>query len=190
METDRLANLFKIAFDQRVEDGGVLGDGAVGAAHDKLRLQVLGHADVHEAVVLDVERGDVEELQQRVMENLVGFPEQAQVEAGGLRNQFALITDGRFSGATRGAAIGHVSPEAAAGGPLAYIETGDIIEYNIEERTLNVVGIAGEEIGVEAATAVLEKRRETMPLKEMPKRKGVLKRYTEYALSAMKGAGF
>ena len=107
-----------------------------------------------------------------------------------LNGSVSLVTDGRFSGATRGAAIGHVSPEAAAGGPLAYIETGDIIEYNIEERTLNVVGIAGEEIGVEAATAVLEKRRETMPLKEMPKRKGVLKRYTEYALSAMKGAGF
>ena len=107
-----------------------------------------------------------------------------------LNGKVSLVTDGRFSGATRGAAIGHVSPEAAAGGPLAYIETGDIIEYDIEKRTLNVVGIAGEEIGIDAATAVLEKRRETMPLKPMPKRKGVLKRYTESALSAMKGAGF
>jgi len=107
-----------------------------------------------------------------------------------LNGSVSLVTDGRFSGATRGAAIGHVSPEAAAGGPLAYIKTGDIIEYDIESRALNVVGIAGEEIGVEAATKVLDARRETMSLKEMPRRKGVLKRYTESALSAMKGAGF
>ncbi len=107
-----------------------------------------------------------------------------------LNGSVSLVTDGRFSGATRGAAIGHVSPEAAVGGPLAYIKTGDIVEYDIESRTLNVVGIAGEEIGAEAATTVLEKRRETMLLKPMPKRKGVLKRYTEFALSAMKGAGF
>lgn len=107
-----------------------------------------------------------------------------------LNGSVSLVTDGRFSGATRGAAIGHVSPEAAAGGPLAYIVTGDILEYNIAERSLNVVGIDGKEIGVEAAAAVLEERRQTMPLKTPPKRKGVLKRYTENALSAMKGAGF
>ena len=107
-----------------------------------------------------------------------------------LNGSVSLVTDGRFSGATRGAAIGHVSPEAAAGGPLAYVQTGDIIEYDIERRSLNVVGIGGEEIGADAAEAVLQKRRESMPLKPMPKRKGVLKRYTESALSAMKGAGF
>lgn len=62
-----------------------------------------------------------------------------------LNGTVSLVTDGRFSGATRGAAIGHVSPEAAAGGPLALIETGDIIEYDIENRSLNVVGIDGQE---------------------------------------------
>ena len=106
-----------------------------------------------------------------------------------LNGSVSLVTDGRFSGATRGAAIGHVSPEAAAGGPLAYIRTGDIIEYSIEERRLDVVGIDGEEIGAEAATRVLEERRQTMSLKPVPPRRGVLKRYTEHALSAMKGAG-
>lgn len=107
-----------------------------------------------------------------------------------LNGRVSLVTDGRFSGATRGAAIGHVSPEAAMGGPLAYVETGDIIEYDIESRSLNVVGIGGKEIGVEASAAVLEERRANRLLKPIPYRKGVLKRYTESALSAMKGAGY
>ena len=107
-----------------------------------------------------------------------------------LNGHVSLVTDGRFSGATRGAAIGHVSPEAAAGGPLAYIRTGDIIEYNIAERTLNVVGTDGRETGAEAASAVLEQRRAAWPLKPPPARKGILKRYTQFAESAMKGAGY
>lgn len=107
-----------------------------------------------------------------------------------LNGRVSLVTDGRFSGATRGAAIGHVSPEAAMGGPLAYVETGDIIEYDIDNRSLNVVGIAGKEIGAEAVAAVLEERKAHQPLKPVPHRKGVLKRYTESALSAMKGAGY
>jgi dihydroxy-acid dehydratase len=56
----------------------------------------------------------------------------------GLDKDVALITDGRFSGATRGPAIGHVSPEAAAGGPIAIIEDGDIITLDIENKQLNV----------------------------------------------------
>lgn len=107
-----------------------------------------------------------------------------------LNGSVSLVTDGRFSGATRGAAIGHVSPEAAVGGPLAYLCTGDIVEYDIEKRALNVVGIDGRELGAEACAVVLEERRQTMPLRTPPVRKGVLKRYTEWALSAMKGAGF
>ena len=107
-----------------------------------------------------------------------------------LNGSVSLVTDGRFSGATRGAAIGHVSPEAAAGGPLAYLCDGDIVEYSIEKRSLNVVGIHGEMVGAEKATEVLEERRKTMALRTPPVRKGVLKRYTEWALSAMKGAGY
>lgn len=107
-----------------------------------------------------------------------------------LNGSVSLVTDGRFSGATRGAAIGHVSPEAAVGGPLAYIRTGDIIEYDIEKRSLNVVGIDGKEIGAEQAAAVLEQRRQSMPAPSPAPRKGVLGRYTRYALSAMQGAGY
>lgn len=107
-----------------------------------------------------------------------------------LNGSVSLVTDGRFSGATRGAAIGHVSPEAAAGGPLAYLCDGDIVEYDIGKRSLNVVGIQGETVGAEKAAEVLRERKKTMPPREPPVRKGVLKRYTESALSAMKGAGY
>ena len=54
----------------------------------------------------------------------------------GLGEKVALITDGRFSGGTRGACIGHVSPEAAAGGPIAALQPGDIVEIDLENRTL------------------------------------------------------
>ena len=107
-----------------------------------------------------------------------------------LNGKVSLVTDGRFSGATRGAAIGHVSPEAAAGGPLAYIHTGDVIAYDIGERTLNVVGIDGKMMQPDEVQKVLDERKESWPLKEPPARKGVLKRYTTHALSAMQGAGY
>ena len=68
----------------------------------------------------------------------------------GLGSSVALITDGRFSGASRGASIGHVSPEAAVGGPIAFVEEGDIIKINIPENTLNV-DITDEEMEVRKA---------------------------------------
>ena len=105
-----------------------------------------------------------------------------------LNGHVSLITDGRFSGATRGAAIGHVSPEAAAGGPLAFVHTGDIITYDVEKRTIDVVGIDGEMVGVEQGTAVLTERSRTETLRPEPERKGVLKKYTKNAPSAMRGA--
>jgi len=63
----------------------------------------------------------------------------------GLGDKVALITDGRFSGGTRGACVGHISPEAAAGGPIAALQPGDVIEINLDERTLNV-RLSDEEI--------------------------------------------
>lgn len=106
-----------------------------------------------------------------------------------LNGSVSLVTDGRFSGATRGAAIGHVSPEAARGGPLAFIRTGDVIEYDVEKRTLNVVGIDGKELSAEEVNAVLEERKKE-GIKKPSGRKGLYKRYTEHALSAMEGAGY
>lgn len=106
-----------------------------------------------------------------------------------LNGTVSLVTDGRFSGGTRGAAIGHVSPEAAAGGPLAWVETGDIIEYNIPERSLNVIGINGVELSLEEVDKVFDKR-SMNGIIPRPPRKGLFKRYTTSALSAMKGAGY
>jgi len=106
-----------------------------------------------------------------------------------LNGTVSLVTDGRFSGGTRGAAIGHISPEAAAGGPLAWVETGDIIEYNIHERSLNVVGINGVEMSLEEVDKVFDERSKNGIIPRPP-RKGLFKRYTTSALSAMKGAGY
>ena len=105
-----------------------------------------------------------------------------------INGSVALITDGRFSGATRGAAIGHVSPEAASGGPIAFIEDGDLISYSVENRTINLTGIHGVPCSVEEATKVLAERAKAGILPREP-RKGFYKLYTDHALSAMKGAG-
>ena len=106
-----------------------------------------------------------------------------------LNGSVSLVTDGRFSGATRGAAIGHISPEAAVGGPIAFVNTGDIIRYDIEARSINVVGIDGVKMSLEEVGKVLEERAK-QGIKPQPQRKGLYKRYTESALSAMKGAGY
>ena len=106
-----------------------------------------------------------------------------------LNGEVALITDGRFSGATRGAAIGHVSPEAAAGGPMAFVEDGDILAYSVKNRSLDIVGIRGEEKSPEEIEEILQERRKAGILPR-PERKGLLKRYTSHALSAMEGAGY
>ena len=96
----------------------------------------------------------------------------------GLGSSVALITDGRFSGASRGASIGHVSPEAAVGGPIALIEEGDIISINIPEMTLNVK-LSDEE---------LENRRKNWKPKEMAEVTGYLKRYQAMVTSGNRGA--
>ena len=105
-----------------------------------------------------------------------------------LNGTVALITDGRFSGATSGAAIGHVSPEAAVGGPIAFVEEGDLITYNVYDRTINVTGIHGVPCSIEQAAAVLAERSKA-GVKKREARKGLYRRYTEHARSAMQGAG-
>lgn len=105
-----------------------------------------------------------------------------------LNGKVALITDGRFSGATRGAAIGHVSPEAARGGPIAFVEEGDIIAFDIPARTMDIVGLHGvAATPAEVEAALAERKQKGVRPPEM--RKGFYKRYTRSALSAMEGAG-
>lgn len=90
----------------------------------------------------------------------------------------ALLTDGRFSGASCGAAIGHISPEAAAGGPIAYIKDGDKIAINIPNYSLKLL-VSDEE---------MEERKKTMKIREPKKLTGYLKRYAKNVSSADKGA--
>ena len=96
----------------------------------------------------------------------------------GLDKEVALITDGRFSGATRGAAIGHVSPEAASGGVIALVEEGDTIEIDIPAGKINLA----------VSEAVLAKRRETVVILPPKIQTGYLKRYARMVTSASKGA--
>ena len=96
----------------------------------------------------------------------------------GLGASVALITDGRFSGASRGASIGHVSPEAAVGGPIALIEEGDIIKIDIPANTINV-DVSDEE---------LEARRAKWQPREPKVTTGYLARYASMVTSGNRGA--
>ena len=104
-----------------------------------------------------------------------------------LGKSIALITDGRFSGASKGPAIGHVSPEAAEGGPIALIEEGDLVHIDIPARILEVVGIKGVEMSASEVNKVLADRRAAWQPKEPKYKSGVLKLFSEKAVSPMKG---
>ena len=95
----------------------------------------------------------------------------------GLDKDVALITDGRFSGATRGASIGHVSPEAVSGGPIAYVQNGDIISIDIPNYSIKL-NVSDEELAKRKANTVLKKKEVS----------GYLKRYAAQVSSADKGA--
>ncbi len=100
----------------------------------------------------------------------------------------ALITDGRFSGATRGPCIGHVCPEAARGGPIALVENGDLIRLDIPRRKLEVIGIQGVPTTPEKVEQTFHERRRHWERPKFPARSGVLKRYLQSAAPAHKGA--
>ena len=100
----------------------------------------------------------------------------------------ALITDGRFSGASTGPVIGHCSPEAVDGGPIALVEEGDLIEIDVKERKLNIIGIAGERKSMEEIDAILKERRRNWKPREPKYKKGVLRLFSLHAASPMKGA--
>ncbi|SFA50131.1 dihydroxy-acid dehydratase [Parageobacillus thermantarcticus] len=110
-----------------------------------------------------------------------GMPEMlaptSQIVGMGLGTKVALVTDGRFSGASRGISVGHVSPEAAEGGPIAFIENGDIIEIDIKNRTINVK-LSDEE---------LERRKANWKGFEPKVKTGYLARYSKLVTSASTG---
>ena len=105
-----------------------------------------------------------------------------------LGKSIALITDGRFSGASTGPVIGHCSPEAVDGGPIALVEEGDLIEIDVMGRKLNIIGVAGERKTPEEIDEILKERRKNWKPREMRYKKGVLRMFSQHAASPMKGA--
>lgn len=104
-----------------------------------------------------------------------------------LASSVALITDGRFSGASRGPVIGHVSPEAASGGPIALVEENDLIHIDVPARVIEIVGVNGKELPPEEITAILEERKKAWKPKAPRYQNGILKLYSQHAVSPMKG---
>ena len=131
-----------------------------------------------------IQAGDVVVIRYEGPQGGPGMPEMLSPTSAlagmGMDKKVALITDGRFSGASRGSAIGHISPEASARGPIAAIEEGDIIEIDIPNRTLNV-RLEDEEI---------KARLSKLPEFEMKVKTGYLARYARFVSSADKGAVF
>ena len=104
-----------------------------------------------------------------------------------LGRSIALITDGRFSGASTGPSIGHVSPEAADGGPIALVEEGDLIRIDIPGRRLELIGAGGEEKTPAEMETILARRKARWRPKAPKYPSGVLKLFSEHAVSPMQG---
>ena len=104
-----------------------------------------------------------------------------------LGRAIALITDGRFSGASTGPSIGHVSPEAADGGPIALVEEGDLIHIDIPARKLEIVGVKGQPKSPREMEKILASRRAAWKPKAPRYSSGVLKIFSQHAVSPMQG---
>jgi dihydroxy-acid dehydratase len=105
-----------------------------------------------------------------------------------LNSTTAMVTDGRYSGAMQGPCIGHVAPEALDGGPIALVEENDLIEVNVPERRLAIVGVDGEPRPEDEVTAILAKRRERWTPRAPRHSRGILSLYEQVASSASHGA--
>ncbi len=130
----------------------------------------------------EVQSGDVVVIRYEGPKGGPGMPEMlsptSAIMGMGLGDKVALITDGRFSGGTRGACIGHISPEAAVRGPIAALLEGDIIHVNIPEKSLNV----------ELTEEEIQKRIKQLPKFELKIKHGYLGRYAKMVTSANTGA--
>lgn len=104
-----------------------------------------------------------------------------------LARSIALLTDGRFSGASKGPAIGHISPEAAEGGPIALVEEDDLIRIDVENRRLEIVGVQGEEKTPEEMERILAARKAAWMPHPVRYERGVLRLFAQHAQPPMKG---
>jgi dihydroxy-acid dehydratase len=175
-----------ILFGNLAPRGAVVKVGGVGAA----MMKFSGPARIYEsqddalAGILnhEVQAGDVIVIRYEGPKGGPGMQEMlsptSAIMGQGLGDKVALITDGRFSGGTRGACIGHVSPEAASGGPIAALRNGDVIAIDLEARSLNV-RLSGD---------VIQKRLSDLPLFKITTQSKWLKRYSHFVTSADQGA--
>ncbi|MDF1610978.1 MAG: dihydroxy-acid dehydratase [Stygiobacter sp.] len=175
-----------ILFGNLAPDGSIVKTGAV----DEKLMKFSGPAKIYESqeeavekiLKGDVKAGDVVVIRYEGPKGGPGMPEMltptSAIMGQGLGDKVALITDGRFSGGTRGACIGHVSPEAAERGPISALQNGDIIEIDIPNRKLNVQ-LSDEEI---------KKRISSLPEFKPKITKGYLARYSKMVTSANRGA--
>jgi dihydroxy-acid dehydratase len=174
-----------ILFGNIAPDGGVIKVGAVDPSIKTFKGEAIVYESQDEA--LDgIENGDVREghvvvIRYEGPKGGPGMPEMlaptAAIAGRGLEKKVALITDGRFSGASRGISIGHISPEAAEGGPIAFVENGDPIFIDLEERTITL----------EVPEAELHDRKAQWKQPEPKIKKGYLARYSKLVTSASTG---
>ncbi|MFD3446222.1 dihydroxy-acid dehydratase, partial [Microbacteriaceae bacterium 4G12] len=174
-----------ILFGNIAPDGGVIKVGAV----DPSIQTFVGEAicfNSHDGAVAAIHSGIVKEghvvvIRYEGPKGGPGMPEMlaptSAIVGRGLSTKVALLTDGRFSGATRGIAIGHVSPEAADGGPIAYVEDGDMITIHLQERTIHW----------EVSEEELERRKSQFVPPSPKVTSGYLARYAKLVTSANTG---
>ncbi len=175
-----------VLFGNLAPEGGVVKTGAVDEkmmVHEGPARIYESEAEALEAIARqEIQPGDVVVIRYEGPRGGPGMPEMlsptSAIMGMGLGDKVALITDGRFSGGTRGACIGHVSPEAAEGGPIAALQNGDRIRIDIPNRKLEVL-ISDQE---------LQARLEKLPPFQPKIKKGYLARYLQNVTSASKGA--
>ncbi|MBC8183479.1 dihydroxy-acid dehydratase [candidate division KSB1 bacterium] len=175
-----------VMFGNLAPDGAIVKIGAV----DPKMLVHKGPARIYESqedavtgiLNHEVQSGEVVVIRHEGPKGGPGMPEMltptSAIMGMGLGESVALITDGRFSGGTRGACIGHVSPEAAEGGPIAAIHNGDIVS----------VDIPGKELNVELSDEEIKNRLDSLPPFDLKIKKGYLARYAQMVTSASTGA--
>ncbi|WP_342440832.1 dihydroxy-acid dehydratase [Lysinibacillus sp. FSL K6-0057] len=174
-----------VLFGNIAPDGSVIKVGAVDPSIKVFKGEAIVF-DSQEAAQENIDNGTVKEghvvvIRYEGPKGGPGMPEMlaptSAIQGRGLGTKVALITDGRFSGASRGISIGHISPEAAEGGPIALVENGDIIEIDLPNRTINV----------QVSDEVLAERRAKLPVFEPKIKRGWLARYSKLVTSASTG---
>jgi len=174
-----------VLFGNIAPDGSVIKVGAVAPSIKVFRGEAIVF-DSQEAAQENIDNGTVKEghvvvIRYEGPKGGPGMPEMlaptSAIQGRGLGTKVALITDGRFSGASRGISIGHISPEAAEGGPIALVENGDIITIDLPNRTINL----------EVSDEILAERRTKLPEFEPKIKRGWLARYSKLVTSASTG---